>query len=96
MIVDFPSSPQPAPEPVQEQPQAQPRWRSMALKVADVAASIVLGAIVIWLGMLALELLAAFVAWDQPHVPSAKSFRVALVGSAALQAWRAIRKRNEA
>jgi uncharacterized membrane protein YqjE len=98
MILDFPPPPRPdvPPPPTEKAVVEVPGWRRTALKAADVAASIVLGAVVIWLGMLALELLVAFVNWDQPRAPSAKTFRVALVGSAALQAWRAIRKRNEA
>lgn len=65
------------------------RWGLLAV---DFAGSVLLGATAIWAAMLVVNLLAAFVRWSQPGVPTLGFFRFAIVVSAGLEVWHRWRK----
>lgn len=71
-------------------------WRAVAVKAADITASVLFTAVALFLTACLADLLWAFVVWDQPRWPSLKTLRLTLVASAIFQAWRAARKRKAA
>lgn len=71
-------------------------WRPLAWRAADVAGSIVAGAVALCAALFAIELALSFVVWRLPRLPDALDFRVSLLVSAGFQAWRWWKQRKSA